>query len=586
MGARDPQREDQDRLTVAGAGTADLAAPAAGAGIGAALRRAQWQPILFGTPSRARLAECTADWPLASVRVEVLRNHAFEPVASAMAPYAAWNGLRYAPEIGPYDDALPVPAHTDADVTLVWLDLGRLTGLTPLTTGAWLGERLAALRARGTAPIVVAAWPLPPVARAALETLALPGVHVADVDALAATLAEGWVDARTQTLAGTRLSNRACLLLAQELACRWLPACTRPPCKGVIVDLDDTLYAGVLGEDGPAGVLLTPGHRALQAQLAALAERGVLVAIASRNDPSDVAALFAARSDFPLRPHHVTAIEAGYGAKVNAVARIASHWRIGEDAIAFVDDNPGEIAAVASASPMATVLADADGEVTRRALAGVAGLWQWRGTREDALRTRDLATAAARSRLASSLAPADYFRELGMTLHYRVGAADALSRAADLVRKTNQFNLSLGRESEAGLAARLAEDPRNVVTVALADRLSDSGVVAAVAGRVHGRMLHVDEVVVSCRALGRRLEAALLAHALRLMAQGRDIATFAFAVAEGPRNAPAREWLATLAGAPAHAGTVHVDAAAIAAVTLPDVIDVRCEQATAAAGDA
>jgi hypothetical protein len=206
--------------------------------------------------------------------VRVHRNHGVEPVTSATSCYAAWNGLGFDWSIGPYDDTLTFDLQRDADIDVVWLDTGRLAGLGEKGLASWLGARLRALRAQTTNPIVVLAWPLAPADRTSIAQAAISGVHLADLAPLAAGLGARWLDPRTESISGTRLSNRACLVVARELACRWLPAAVLPPVKCVALDLDDTLYAGVLGEDGPATVKLTDGHRVLHEYLAELRRGG------------------------------------------------------------------------------------------------------------------------------------------------------------------------------------------------------------------------------------------------------------------------------------------------------------------------
>ncbi len=182
------------------------------------LTRAAWQPLLFGAPNRADLADCVPTWPCRKVRVRVHRNHGFEPVATAMPAYAAWNGLAYDFAIGGYDDSLSFDLAADADVEVVWVDTDRLQGLGSEVI-PWLVSRFQSLRARTSNPILALVWPLEHTGRVALEQAGIPALHVPDLAALAGTIGSGWLDRRAEALSGTRLSNRACLAVARELAC-------------------------------------------------------------------------------------------------------------------------------------------------------------------------------------------------------------------------------------------------------------------------------------------------------------------------------------------------------------------------------
>jgi FkbH-like protein len=541
---------------------------AAQARLESALNRAEWQPALFGPLNRARLASWSLEGASASFRVRVHRNHAIEPVISAVTPFAGWNGLAFTWDIGPYDDSLTFAANSAADVELIWFDRDRLRNLSDEDFVAWIASRLHVLRARTTRPIVVGVWPLAATARQALDRAKPTATDIVDLDVLATALGANWLDLRAASISGTRLSNQACLRIARELACCWLPAALIAPIKCVALDLDGTLYGGVLGEDGVERIALTGGHRELQEYLIELKRTGMLLALVTRNERADVDALFARHGGFPLALADFAVVEASWDDKGALLERVAHQLRIGLDSIVFVDDNPGELASVAAASNVITVHARPDGRETVEALRHVAGVHRRRILREDALRADDLDAAERRDVLLRvSATPEEYLRSLRVHLEYHVGSHLQVPRMAELSRKTNQFNLGLSRMTEAEIEAKLRACPASVVAVGLRDRLADSGIVAVLVGDLDGDVLHVSEVAVSCRALGRRLEDTMLTRALLLMAQGRAVRTVTFDVKVGPRNAPSREWLAAYVGRaePPGAGSVSIALATIAA---------------------
>ena len=174
-----------------------------------------------------------------------------------------------------------------------------------------------------------------------------PGVRCADPWTVCDEAGVVLIDERTASLTGSRVSRDAQVQLARALGARWLRAALLPPCKMVAVDLDETLHRGVLGEDGIEGVEVTPAHARLHAHLKQLAAGGVLLALVSRNEPEDVERLFAARrADYGLALEDFVAVEVSWGSKADAVRRAAAVARIGEDAVVFVDDNPGELLTV------------------------------------------------------------------------------------------------------------------------------------------------------------------------------------------------------------------------------------------------
>jgi FkbH-like protein len=550
-----------------------------------ALSRAALQPRLFNSPRRFELSSLgRPDWPCRSVTIRVHRNHGFEAVATATPPYAAWNGLAFEWIIGPYDNTLAFDLAARADIELVWLDAACLTGLDARALAHWLLDRLLALRAATTRPIVVLVTALAAQSREIMESAALPGVHLADLAAMESDLGDSWFDMRTQSISGTRLSNAGCLRVAQELACRWLPACVLPPRKAIVVDLDDTLFRGVLAEDGVAGVQLTDGHAELQHRLRAWHDAGVLLALVSRNERVDIEALFSTRREFPLRLDHFSAIEATWEDKGRAVDRIAAELRIDPDSMIYIDDNPGDLAHVASGREIFTVHAREDARETAFALMHSAGLFRWRTSNEEVLRAGDLRAGPLRAALASAAPSRDeYLRSLDIHLQFLRAPRRHIGRIAELSSKTNQFNLALRRFNEAELALRLDDRNGRMVAIRLSDRLSDSGIIAAIVGRRDGPRLCVDDIFVSCRALGREIEDVMLSRGLALLGEDTEEAGGAaedvyFDIAIGSRNQPARDWLArytgSVAGTAQHGASVRYDVFVANIITPGIAVDV------------
>jgi FkbH-like protein len=535
------------------------AAPAAGApGFAALSERLDWQQVLFAErPEHRSLLSLRASWPLAPVRIAVHRNHAVEPALSAARPFIEYSGM--APEwlVGDYDDSLSFMALEPADVELIWLDCARLSDrLAPTEIARWLGSRVAALRARSSAPILVMDWDGPNSGAAGfaaaleLELEPIADVHVADRSGLLRELGETYFDPEREAVTGTRMSRVGSAYTARELG-RWLPALLGPRLKAVVVDLDNTLYHGVLGEDGSDGVVLTDGHAALHHWLIELHASGMFLGLLSRNEPEDVDALFRDRADFPLRAEHFDAHSIGWEDKSTGLCRIAESLRIAPGSILFVDDNAGELLETMLRLPDLHCLhADTDARVTARGLTHYPGVWSFSRSTEDALRSGDLRANETRSQL---LALADddeasYFRELGVTLSVAHDRPEQLPRISELSGKTNQFNLALRRYTEGDLRALLDRGDHQLATVRLQDRLSDSGIIAIAVAERRGDALVVHELCISCRALGRRLEDLIVAQMLAGGPLFDGASEVRFAFRDGPRNGPARRWLSEFTG--------------------------------------
>jgi len=525
-----------------------------------ALEKAEWQDILFqAVPDRLALAKLKPKWPCREMVVHVHRNHAFEPLVLAGQAYFRYADLAPRFLYGGYDDSFTfdwAKGHP-ADLELIWIDARRYAEAgADFSLGEWFRARLVALRAQSAAPILVVAIPPAPAVREPLALAAhgLAGVHVAELGELAQQLGERFNDLRAARYTGTCLGDLALILLAREMACRWIPAVLGPRVKAIAVDLDHTLYDGVLGEER-GGVHLTAGHVELHRQLLHCRKNGLLLALVSRNEEIDVRGLFRLRRDFPLRWADFSATAIGWGDKAEGVRAIARDLNIGMDAILFVDDNPGELALVAARVPgVRTLHAKADPRGTLAGLAHAPGVWRWERSETDALRAADL--AAERERKRQQLAVADpeaYLRSLHVHLQVDVRPRPHLKRLQELSQKTNQFNLAMRRLTEAELERYFLDPDGRVASIRLSDRLSDSGVVGIVAGRRRGNDLFLEEIAISCRALGRGLEDVMLAAATQALVRGWECSRVMIAHRTGPRNAPARNWLMRLTGEPLEA---------------------------------
>jgi FkbH-like protein len=514
--------------------------------------RLRWQSVLFAPAlQRQELLALHAPWPLSERRIRVHRNHAVELTLSVARPFLEYAGI--APEwiVGDYDDSLSFPALEPADLEVVWLDYTRFADrMEPAEVGRWLAGRVAALRAQTTSPILVLDWDGDRSGAPAFAD-SLAGVHIADRSELFGRLGDQYFDPERAGLMGTRMSAKGAVETARLLGSRWLPALLAPRCKAVVVDLDNTLYDGVLGEDGSESLTLTDGHGELQRQLARLRESGLFLGLLSRNEEADVEALFGARADFPLRSDDFDARSVSWELKSAGLRSIADSLRIDPAAILFVDDNPGELLEAAMGVPgLSWVHAGPGGEDTARVLEWFPGLWAFERTEADALRSADLRANDERDRALERSADdlGGYYRELGVALEIGQNLATQLPRVAELSTKTNQFNLALSRYTAGAVEALAADETYQISTARLEDRLTDSGVVAMAVARRRGDQLIVEELCISCRALGRRLEDLIITRMLvtgRVFEGAREVV---FRVADGPRNGPARTWLERFAG--------------------------------------
>lgn len=336
--------------------------------------------------------------------------------------------------------------------------------------------------------------------------------------------------------------------VAAQLAQALLPP---PPKKGIISDLDDTLWSGIVGEIGPEAVSWDLAshshlHGLYQKLLASLADSGTLIGVASKNDPAVVHQAFD-RPDLLLRADQVFPIEVHWNAKSGSVTRILETWNIAADSVLFVDDSPMELAEVAAAHPGIECVLFPRNDYA----AGLAMLHHLRDrcgkeriSKDDALRLESIRqNAAFREQAAGGSAPDSFLREINAVVTFDFGAANE-PRVFELVNKTNQFNLNGRRYTEADWRKLVALPGAVLAAVSYEDKFGPLGTIAALAGRVDHGCLNVEAWVMSCRAFARRIEY----QALKMLFQGTGVREMQFSFAPTAKNGPTREFFAGLLG--------------------------------------
>ena len=516
----------------------------------AALARAEWQQTVFAErPRRVALLALQPRWALRSVRVSLLRNHAVEPVLALLKPFLAYSGLEAVALLSAYDDSLSAPPASDADVHIVWLDPSRYAGSTHPGAVEALAGRLRELRGvlRGALLLVDAplqldgASPFNAMLREAAERI--PDAHLVPCAAITSRLGASAVEARAEAI-GTHISGEAAVLVAQHLGLHWIPAMLRPRLKAVVADLDNTLIGGVLREDGAEGVVTDGGYARVRERLLQLHEQGVLLALVTKNDPADVERLFEQRAELSALRRAFAVVGATWQPKAETVRAIAARLHITVDSVLVVDDNPGEVVAMAASLRDTSFVLAGDPYLTARALTLHPGLLEVRADELGSRRAADLLAAKRRAaELQQAADAAQYVRSLQMVARLSMNAEADLRRLSELSRKTNQFNTGLVRFNETDVDRYMKDPAWRIVSIRLRDRLSDSGVIGVVFAHVEGDAVVIDEIGISCRALGRFIEDVLIDAAITTISAELRCARALIRFTAGPRNEPAREWL-------------------------------------------
>jgi FkbH-like protein len=305
-----------------------------------------------------------------------------------------------------------------------------------------------------------------------------------------------------------------------ELLARLLGARQGRSRKCLVLDLDNTLWGGVIGDDGLEGIVLGQGSALGEAFLAVQhyareqSRRGVILAVCSKNDEANALAPFEQHPEMVLKRQDIACFVANWQDKASNIRSIAQQLNIGLDSLVFLDDNPFERNLVRGELPMVAVPEVSEDPALMPACLADAGYFEGLGvTDEDRTRAGQYQANIAREALATEAADLPtYLRGLNMELVVRPFDRIGLARIVQLINKTNQFNLTTRRYTEDEVLAVMSDPRAFGLQLRLLDRFGDNGIIAIVIGRMIGDdEALVDTWLMSCRVLGRGVEEATLA---------------------------------------------------------------------------
>ena len=289
--------------------------------------------------------------------------------------------------------------------------------------------------------------------------------------------------------------------------------------KALVLDLDNTLWGGVIGDDGLEGIVLGQGSAlgeafiAFQSYARELSRRGVILAVCSKNDTANATEPFDKHPEMLLKQADIASFVANWSDKAANIRAIATHLNIGLDSLVFVDDNPFERALVRQELPMVAVPEVGDDPASYAQTIADAGDFEGVAvTQEDRERAGQYQGNQLREALkASATDLPSYLRSLDMELTWRRFDKSGLSRTTQLINKTNQFNLTTRRYSEADVLAVMQDNRCFGLQLRLLDRFGDNGVISVVIGKMQDNDdLLIDTWLMSCRVLGRQVEPTTL----------------------------------------------------------------------------
>jgi FkbH-like protein len=468
-----------------------------------------------------------------------------------------FDGLTVDAEVGPFDQVVPAfmalsPSSTSRpDVALLWtrpdavspsfrdLLLGGAPALDAIFAEVDAFAAVLKAHASGARFVLVPSWVLPASQRGygllelregrATNVLArmnlrlaeavaqLPSTFVLDAQRWIAMATDGGVEPKLWHAGKVAFTSEVLVEAAQDVraALRALLGMSR---KLVVVDLDDTMWGGIVGDVGWENLRLG-GHDPhgeafvqFQRQLIALTRRGIALAVVSKNEETTALDAMRSHPEMLVRPEMLAAYRINWRDKAQNIVEIAQELNLGLQSVVFIDDNPIERGRVREALPEVYVPDwPVDPTYSPRALDTLRCFESAHITSEDVERNAMYATERERTSLRNSVSSFDdWLATLALRVRFeRIGASN-ISRAAQLLNKTNQMNLRTRRMSEGEFLAWSSTDGHEAWAVHVSDRFGAAGLTGLLGLERDGERVHVADYVLSCRVMGRRVEETMI----------------------------------------------------------------------------
>ena len=461
------------------------------------------------------------------VALRFVRNWPAEPVLRRIMDFGGLVGMDLQITLSPYSDSLLVEENVTEpyDICVIWLDEERLSqpAIKSLTVSA---EKIALSRPQSAFYMVCSDG-------MRFET-SLPNLRIFPYTKLAGS-------DLSDMKYGHHFASPGYLPVLRQLVIEKIATASLGAYRLIAVDFDHTLYDGVLGEDSAFGLSFTNGRVALIRKLSELATRGCLLFGLTKNDSRDINELFAQSEKFGLTREMFWRISADWSEKPNRLVRAVEEANLHLSMTLFIDDNIAELERMAGSCSQVDLLGSWDPEDTLLALNSGHRIptskdQNWRNRISD-LASRD------RRLLDKELSAMELHSKLESKVQSALVQSDELERVQELLLKTNQFNLSLGR-----IAIRQVADQQGfIITRAkVSDKFGDSGLVAVLVSKIDNNALQIVEFCISCRVLGRGLEEIIFASLVS--ATGQECKDISMTWRDGPRNKPALDWLRAISG--------------------------------------
>ena len=498
----------------------------------------------------------------ADLRVAYFANFTLDPLSRYVAAASALQGLLVSDYLGPYNQYIQEICNPDSALkkfhpSLIFLTLS-MRELSPKIFTKFMSldfvqrqeelERIVAhiqdcadvAKGKTDATLLVTNFPVPLFRQAGIADSQLdfgevefyrqlnldlhrmfradPRVHTFDLDHMLSSHGKMRAfDSKMYYLAKIEWDEQSFPVIADEIV-RYIMAIKGKTKKCLVVDLDNTLWGGVVGEDGVGGIRIGHGDPQgeaffeFQQVICSLKERGILLAVCSKNNFNDAMEVFEARTDMPLQIDDFSAMRINWEQKCQNIAEIATELNIGEDSLVFIDDSPVECELVRQAMPhVQTIHLPKDPSLYPQVLRQLFDFEKLILTDEDRSKTLQYHQNAKRQEFRREIGDVTKFLEgLGTRLTVQLATREHLGRVHQLFSKTNQFNLTTKRYEPVEIEVFIEDDTWWMYVVDVTDNFGAQGMVGVVLLHAEHEAIVIDGFLLSCRVMGRGIETAVM----------------------------------------------------------------------------
>lgn len=489
-------------------------------------------------------------------KIRIWQNHSAAAFAKALKAFGAFHNVAIDVNDQGYDDSFMWFGFDSSDLSIVWVDVDRL-GATTADSKQWFMSQLHELVRKSINPIfVVVSSQYPDSAEnwsnSAREVLNESGIVWSIWDGIDPSNVSSVVDLRMVKVGGTYVAMKRSNQIARTVYSQINKLIPYAPKKLLVLDLDWTMYQGVLLEDGVSGISFSAENDELWTLVRQLFEAGVMLGIASKNELSLVEDLFELhQSSIRMTLDQFISVEAHFGSKSQSISKMIELARTTSRDTIFIDDNVGEIAQVLSELADLNVVVGNMGSATNAWLRSIPGLTADKVDENAATRVADIRARASRDEALgltneNSGPSTEVLNQLGLEVDIRRSKSIDIDRVVDMIARTNQFNANLVRHTDKAVKDYVQLPGHAYVTASLRDKFVDSGIIfaALVANDTDSRRMKVDSLVMSCRAMGRGLEPLIVWQSLNTLVEQSGVSEIELTWERGARNQPFFDFLA------------------------------------------